>query len=172
MSRIKASDKKYVNAVLFLCEKLGGSVLGKKKLYKLLYYIDFDNYEYKESMKSITGNKYIAWKMGPVPSDKGSVLESMIEYGLLEDTEVYISDDINNAIKYTAKKDPEMSLFSKDEIFIMERVAEKYGQLTGKQLEILTHAEAPYIATEQNEVIDYGLAFYRETVFDDNLVAA
>jgi len=65
-----------------------------------------------------------------------------------------------------------MSLFDEDEIFIMERVAEKYGQLTGKQLEILTHAEAPYIATEQNEVIDYGLAFYRETAFDDNLVAA
>ena len=172
MSKTKASDKKYTNAILFLCKKLGGSVVGKKKLYKLLYYIDFDNYEYKESMKSITGSTYIAWKMGPVPSDKGNILESMVKDGLLEESEVYISDDINNAVKYTAKKEPDMSLFNEDEIFIMERVAEKYGQLTGKQLEILTHAEAPYIATEQNEVIDYGLAFYRETAFDDNLATA
>lgn len=172
MNRTEASDKKYVNAILFLCKKLGGSVVEKKKLYKLLYYIDFDKYEYKESMKSITGNEYIAWKMGPVPKDRGIVLDLMMADGLLEESEVHISDGINNAIKYTAKKEPDMSLFDEDEIFIMERVVKKYGQLTGKQLEILTHAEAPYIATEQNEVIDYGLAFYRETSFDDNLVAA
>ena len=172
MNRVKIYDKKYMNAVLFLCKKLGGSVVGKKKLYKLLYYIDFDNYEYKESMESITGNIYIAWEMGPVPSDKGKMLEFMVANNLLEESEVYISDTINNAIKYTAKKDPDMSLFNEDEIFVMERVVGKYGQLTDRQLEILTHAEAPYIATEQNGVIDYGLAFYRETAFDDNLVTA
>lgn len=173
MTNSAASDnEKYKNAILFLCQKLGGSVLGKKKLYKLLYYIDFDKYEYKESMQSITGNTYIAWKMGPVPSDRGDVLESMIEEGLLEENEVHISDDINNAVKYTAKKDPNINLFSEDEIYIMNRVIKKYGQLSGKQLEILTHAEAPYIATENNEAIDYSLAFYRETTFNDNLVPA
>ena len=83
MSRAKASDKKYMNAILFLCKKLGGSVVGKKKLYKLLYYIDFDKYEYKESMKSITGNEYIAWKMVTVPIDRGVVLDLMIADGLL-----------------------------------------------------------------------------------------
>lgn len=172
MRKDKSSNKKYMNAILFLCKQLGGSVIGKKKLFKLLYYIDFDNYEYKESMKSITGSSYVAWKMGPVPSDRGRILEAMISDNLLEESEVHFSDNINNAVKYVAKEEPDMSLFSEDEIFIMERVIKKYGQLSGKQLEILTHTEAPYIATEQNEVIDYGLAFYRETVFDDNLVAA
>ncbi|MBQ9019730.1 hypothetical protein IJ096_00145 [Candidatus Saccharibacteria bacterium] len=60
-------------------------------LAKLLYYVDFDHYEYKKSMKSITG----------------------------------------------------------------------------EQLEILTHQEAPFIATEPNQDIDYELAFYRGTNFNE-----
>lgn len=170
--KTKLSEQKYMNAVLFLCQKLGGSVVGKKKLYKLLYYIDFDNYEYKEAMKSITGNTYIAWKMGPVPSDKGAAIDTMVDDGLLAKEEVLVANGLNNAIKYTALKEPDMSVFTEDEKYIMERVVTKYGGLTGKQLETLTHAEAPYIATDQNEIIDYGLAFYRETVFDDNMATA
>lgn len=172
MNKTDASEVKYANAILFLCQKLGGSVIGKKKLYKLLYYMDFDNYEYKESMKSITGNSYVAWKMGPVPSDKGKMLDKMVKKGMLSESEVHISDDLNNAVKYTALKEPDMSVFSDDEKYIMTRVIKKYGGLTGKQLETLTHAEAPYIATDQDEIIDYGLTFYRETDFDSNLVAA
>lgn len=172
MHRNSTSEKKYINAILFLCKELGGSIIGKKKLFKLLYYIDFDNYEYKESMKSITGNEYIAWKMGPVPEDRGRMLDLMEAEDLLKENEVHYSDGINNAIQYTAKEDPDMTVFNEDEIYIMKRVAKKYGYLSGKQLEILTHAEAPFIATERNEIMDYGLAFYRETAFDGDLVAA
>lgn len=167
MSKVKRNQEKYINAILFLCEKLGGSIIGKKKLYKLLYYIDFDNYEYKESMKSITGNSYIAWKMGPVPKDKGKMLNFMVKNGFLSKSEVPLSGCSHNAEKYTVLKSPDISVFSADEMHIMERVIKKYGGLTGMQLEILTHSEAPYIATEQNETINYGLAFYRETTFDD-----
>lgn len=166
------NQKKYINAILFLCQKLGGSIVGKKKLYKLLYYIDFDNYEYKESMKSITGNTYVAWKMGPVPSDNGRIIEYMISQKLLSEKEIHLSDGLNDAKQYTALKEPDMSIFTDDERFIMKRVIKKYGQLTGKQLEILTHAEAPFIATEQNEIMDYGLTFYRETSFDDSVATA
>lgn len=172
MSKAKISEKKYINTVLFLCHRLGGSITGKKKLYKLLYYVDFDKYEYKESMQSVTGDTYIAWKMGPVPSSRDGLLNFMILNGLLSEDEEYVSGDLRRAVKYTALVEPDMSVFNEDERYILERVIEKYGGLTGKQLEVLTHAEAPYIATEQNEVIDYGLAFYRETVFDDNLVTA
>ena len=161
------ASQKYINAILFLCQKLGGSIVGKKKLFKLLYYIDFDNYEHNETMESITGNTYIAWKMGPVPSDKGKILEQMIADGIIEKNTVHFSDTINDAEKYTAKQEPDMSLFSNEEISIMERVVKKYGQLSGKQLETLTHAEAPYLATGKNEPIEYGLAFYRETDFND-----
>lgn len=166
----KELDKKCVNVILFLCDELGGKIIGKKKLYKLLYYIDFDRYEFKESMKSITGNTYVAWKMGPVPVAGDETIKRMKELKLIKEDEVCIAENMHNAVVYTAQEKPDMSLFSEDEKFIMKRVVKKYGQLTGKQLEILTHAEAPFIATEQNEVMNYGLAFYRGTNFDDTVV--
>lgn len=172
MDKLKKSQQKYANAILFLCQQLGGSITGKKKLFKLLYYIDFDNYEYHESMQSITGNDYIAWKMGPVPSDRGSILKTMQTEGLLAEEDVHYGNNFNDAVKYIALKEPDLELFSDDEIKIMKRVVKKYGSLSGTQLETLTHAEAPYIATEQNDIIDYGLAFYRETDFDDTLATA
>lgn len=159
-------NAKYINAILFLCQSLGGSVIGKKKLYKLLYYVDFDHYEYKESMRSITGGEYVAWSMGPVPKDRGEVLDYMVQQHLLKRENIHIPN-MNDAVRYTALSEPDMDVFDNDERFILNRVVRKYGGLTGRQLEILTHAEAPYIGTVQNEVIDYGLAFYRETAFDD-----
>ena len=38
------NEKKYENAILYLTQKLGGEVRGKKKLAKLLYFADFDFY--------------------------------------------------------------------------------------------------------------------------------
>jgi len=47
---------------------------------------------------------------------------------------------------------------------MLNRIVVKYGYLTGKQLEELSHAEAPYIGTELRKEIPYELAFYRGTI--------
>ena len=65
----------------------------------------------------------------------------------------------------------EVDAFTDDEKFIIDRVIEKYGRLTGKELEVLTHAEAPYVATEPDDTIDYELAFYRGTNFNNAMAA-
>ncbi len=56
---------------------------------------------------------------------------------------------------------------SREEIEMLDRIAKKYGFLTGKQLEDLTHQEAPYVATEIQKLIPYELAYYRGTDFSD-----
>ena len=38
---------------------------GKVKLFKLLYFLDFQHY--MEVGRSVTSTEYFAWKMGPVP---------------------------------------------------------------------------------------------------------
>jgi uncharacterized phage-associated protein len=50
---------------------------------------------------------------------------------------------------------------------MLDRVIARYGQLNGKQLEDLTHAEAPYIGTEPSQTIAYELSSYRGTDFGD-----
>lgn len=60
------------------------SISWQKKLVKLLYYVDFDRFEYKESMQSVTGDIYRNWPMGPVPDEYGSVILQLIESGKLQ----------------------------------------------------------------------------------------
>jgi uncharacterized phage-associated protein len=168
----KIAKDKYENTILYLCESLGGSLRGKKKLAKLLYYVDFDRYEYKESEKSITGDIYKAWKMGPVPQSFSEIIDSMQREGLLtvdeqEDSPGYLPTSV-----YSVKKKADLSVFDSEDLQILKHVANKYGKLTGKQLEDLTHAEAPYIGTEPNDEIVYELAFYRGTDFSDVVAAA
>lgn len=165
-------SKKYENAILYLCGALGGLLQGKKKLAKLLYYADFDRYEYKESTKSITGDVYKAWKMGPVPARYAEVLDKMYKAGSLGIKESEATNGYLPTAIFEAKKQPDMSVFDDDDIKILEHVVAKYGRLNGKQLEELTHAEAPYIGTEPNDEIVYELAFYRGTDFSDVMARA
>ena len=158
--------KKYQNVILYLCRKLKGEVRGKKKLAKLLYFVDFDSYE--KNQKSVTGDVYRALPMGPVPMSLEKITEEMVGKNILaiqqvEEREGYIPTEV-----YKCATDPDVSVFNKEEIKILDRVIAKYGHLTGKQLEDLSHAEAPYIGTALKEEIPYELALYRGTEFEES----
>lgn len=157
--------KKYQQAILYLCQALGGRIKGKKKLAKLLYFVDFDLYEKHE--KSLTGDIYKALPMGPFPSDLESVLKEMKQAKLLsvetvEEYQGYVPTEM-----YTCLQDPDISIFDEKEKAMLDRIVAQYGHLTGKQLEELSHAEAPYIGTAPTKEIPYELAFYRGTDFSE-----
>src|SRR3989344_793708 len=155
----KVGNKKYKEVILYLAEKLGGEVRGKKKLAKLLYFVDFDFFERYE--KSVTGDVYGALPMGPFPRALEKVVKSLVSEGGIEVNSIKDNPALNPTEVYTAKRKPDLSVFDKHEIEILERVVNNYGCLNGRQLEDLTHAEAPYIGTELNSDIAYELSFYR-----------
>lgn len=157
--------KKYQNAVLYLCRKLGGEVRGKKKLAKLLYFADFDLYEKRQ--RPLTGDVYKAFPMGPLPSAFEEVTAEMAKKKLLAVENIKERDDYNATEVYRCIAEPDASVFDAEEKKMLDRVATKYGHLNGKQLEELTHAEAPFIGTELRKEIPYELAFYRGTDFND-----
>lgn len=165
MASARLKRKKYENTILYLCQKLDGTIYGKKKLAKLLYYVDFDRFEYKESMTSITGDIYEAWKMGPVPQNYTSVIDRLEKEGKISHTKQKTAPGMYDTEVYTALEHADDSVFDEDDKFILDRVVNIYGSLDGAQLETLTHAEAPYIATDPNQEIIYELAFYRGTKF-------
>jgi len=154
----KISEKKYQEVILYLTEKLGGEIKGKKKLAKLLYFVDFDFFE--KFQKSLTGDVYKALPMGPFPVTMERVLADMASEEKITIKFEKVRADYNPTEIYRAKKKMEGN-FSKEERQILDRVILKYGNLSGKQLEDLTHAEAPYIGTAPNQEIAYELAFYR-----------
>ncbi|MBI5621672.1 SocA family protein [Candidatus Falkowbacteria bacterium] len=155
--------KKYQNAILYLCQNLKGEVRGKKKLAKLLYFADFDFYE--KTQKSITGDTYKALPMGPFPASLPDVTTDMTSKKMLSIEPTDEWNGFNPTEIYKCLVDPNVNIFSKDEIEILDRVIVKYGHLTGKQLEDLSHAEAPYIGTQPSKTIPYELALYRGTDF-------
>ncbi|MBI2100249.1 MAG: SocA family protein [Candidatus Vogelbacteria bacterium] len=158
--------KKYHNAVLYLCQKLKGEVRGKKKLAKLLYFADFDLYE--KSQKLITGDVYRALPMGPVPSALEEITAEMTKKRMLSVGPVEEREGYNPTEVYKCLTEPDLSVFDNEEKKMLDRIMIKYGHLNGKQLEDLSHAEAPYVGTELRKEIPYELAFYRGTDFSDS----
>lgn len=158
--------KKYQNAILYLCRKLKGELRGKKKLAKLLYFVDFDLYE--KEQRSLTGDVYKAYPKGPLPVALGGILAEMEKKGLLgvetiqEWGEAYAPTEV-----YINKTEPDTRVFDVNEIKMLDRVARRYGYLNGEQLAELSHAEAPYAAAKPFEEVPYEFTYYRGTDFSD-----
>jgi uncharacterized phage-associated protein len=157
--------KKYQQIILYFCQKLGGEVRGKKKLAKLLYFADFDFFE--RHQKSLTGDIYKALPMGPVQVTLEGIVSEMVKKRMLAIETIKERNGYAPTEVYRCLVDSDESIFSRDEQKMLDRVAVKYGQLNGKQLEELSHAEAPYVGTEPRKEIPYELAFYRGTDFHD-----
>lgn len=157
------ATKKYKEAIVYLCDQLGGEIRGKKKLAKLLYFLDFDNYE--KNHKSITGDVYKKLPMGPFPSAMSAIINDLVKAKKIVLEQEKEKEDYNPTEIYKCKEKADVSVFDKDELEMLKRVVSVYGHLNGKQLEDLSHAEAPYIATEDKGEIAYELAYYRGTDF-------
>lgn len=160
----KLNEEKYKNAILFLLKSCGnGCVWGKKKMYKLLYFLDFDFFEKYE--KPITGDIYHKLQMGPAPSYFDAIAEDLKRKGFLEINKNKNTLGYNDTYVYKALKDPDLRVFDSKEVNMLNRIAKKYGNKTGKELEIITHKEAPFLAVKEGEEMPLELAHYRGTDF-------
>ncbi|MCL5010803.1 MAG: Panacea domain-containing protein [Patescibacteria group bacterium] len=136
----------------------------KKKLAKLLYFVDFDLYEKRR--RPLTGDVYKAFPMGPFPSKLEEITNEMAKEKLLSIDSIEGYGGYNATEVYHCLRKPDTSVFE-EERRMLDHVATKYGHLNSKQLEDLSHYEAPYIGTELRKEIPYELAFYRGTDFSD-----
>jgi len=160
----KLNEKKYRNAILYFANKVGkGSVRGRKKMYKLFYYLDFDFFEKYE--KPITGDVYHKLPMGPAPSYLDAITEDLVKEDFLNVTKRKTGSGYRDTVVYKPLKESDLSVFSPKELGMLKRVVKKYGNKTGTELETLTHKEAPYLAVEEGEEIPLELAHYRGTSF-------
>lgn len=161
---LKLNEKKYKNAILFLSKNVGqGSVWGKKKMYKLLYFLDFDFFEKYE--KPITGDVYHRIQMGPAPTYFDSMVDELVKEKLLKVGRGKSGPGYTDAYVYKALENPDLSVFDEKEVKMLKRIVRTYGNKTGNQLETLTHKEAPYLAVDEGEEMPLELAHYRGTKF-------
>lgn len=154
----KINEKKYRNLILFFANKIKNGTLGKLKIMKLLYFLDFDYFE--KYGKSVSGDEYLRFDLGPVPKMAKRILEKM-EGKDIKITKNKIGSGYNDQQLIEPMKDFDVSLFSREELLMMEEIAGKWEKFSGTDMKNASHGEAPWIATKPNGVIDYNLAYYR-----------
>ena len=156
--------EKLINAIIFFASNT--NFLGKTKLCKLLYFLDFEHF--KDTGRSVTSMDYYAWKMGPVPVELYEEVESP-EPDMAEKVE-FVERPTKRGPMLTVRPLAAMdeSLFSKREMRIMRILAEEYRDTVADNIIEATHLEnQPWhqIYVEQGkrqQLIPYALALRKQ----------
>ena len=154
----KINEKKYKNAIIFFAQKIQNGTLGKLKLMKLLYYLDFDFFE--KYGQSVTHDEYLRFENGPVPRMAEKIIKEM-DGKEIRITKRKIKAELNDQQHIEATTNFDINVFTREELIMLEEVASKWEKFTGSEMKMATHGEAPWISTKPNEFIDYNLSYYR-----------
>jgi len=155
---VKINEKKYKNIILFFANKIQNGTLGKLKIMKLLYFLDFDYFE--KNGQSVSGDEYLRFDNGPVPRMAEKILKAM-NGKEIKITKRKVSFGYKDQQHIESLKAFDVNLFSKEELLFMDETANKWEKFTGAEMKIASHGEAPWVATKPNDIIDYNLAYYR-----------
>jgi uncharacterized phage-associated protein len=127
--------EKLLNAIIFFANNT--RYLGKTKLFKLLYFLDFEHF--KEIGRSVTGLDYFAWKMGPVPSALMDEIEAP-EPDMLES--LVITESVTQKgpkVSFEARIPFDNSYFTRRELRIMNAIADEFRDATADEMVEATH---------------------------------
>ena len=135
---ISHEREKLLNAIIYFAKNT--RFLGKTKLCKLLYFLDFEHF--KETGRSVTGMDYFAWKMGPVPIALYEEID-MPEHDMAEKLE-FIEKPTQYGkpmlvVEPIAEFDP--SHFSHRELRILDDLAKEFGDTRADDMIEATHLE-------------------------------
>jgi uncharacterized phage-associated protein len=135
---ITYNREKLLNAIVYFSKNT--SLCGIVKLFKLLYFLDFEHY--KQTGRSVTGLHYYAWKMGPVPVD---LYEEMPvpEPDLAERVKVTpIKTRFDNPMfLIEAKTEFDSSHFTRRELSLLQSLAYRYDLSNADEMIEATHVE-------------------------------
>ncbi|MFA5421078.1 MAG: type II toxin-antitoxin system antitoxin SocA domain-containing protein [Patescibacteria group bacterium] len=160
----KFNPKKLKNVILYILEKCAGKPnVGETVLYKLLYFIDFDNFEING--QSISGLSYVHLQYGPVPI--ASLYLPVIEDMKLEqELKIIISDYFGLKIKrYINLVTHDIDSLSPKETKVIDSVIGSLSNMSALQIEEYSHGDAPWKLTSEKEVIPYNLVFERQSPY-------
>ena len=148
--------------ILYFCQNTDPKFLGKVKLMKLIYYLDFMHL--KKYGSPVTYDTYVNLEHGPIPSAIKNLVDSAaddIDSSVLADA---ISFDCPPNIKMyrvLPKReftDTDRKYFSESELEILKQVCLRFGDKTTKFIEDASHKESPWQKTTLLQTIPYELA--------------
>lgn len=151
MVKTTLNKGKYENAILYFMKYCNNNYLGVTKLYKLLYYLDFISF--RDKKHSVTGDNYIHNQYGPVPENVDMILGSLKQDKAIKAE--YVEYKENGTMTYEAKKDPDMKLFDKYEVTLLENICKEFQLWPTPKIVEQTHLEAPWFYSKPYDTVDY-----------------
>lgn len=153
---------KFKNILLYILEHCAGKPnVGDAVLYKLFYFADFNYYELYE--EHLTGSTYRKLPFGPVPQRMDTMINQMID----EDNLRRVKTDYHGhtQTRYLPLSKPDLTKLKASEKEVIDRVIEHFSDWSATAISDYSHKDMPWLATKDNQVINYELAFYREAPF-------
>lgn len=154
-NRVVPNYEKYKQMILAYVRSASSKdgKIPKTKLAKLLYLADFT--WFYTHLESMSGMQYRKIKHGPVPDAYFRAIDELFEDGQIsiaptEDGAMLISETRN------AKKNV-LTLVSKEEQKLIEKISAKWKSKNTKEIVAFTHNQLPYAICLENEIISYEL---------------
>ncbi|MDA2670654.1 DUF4065 domain-containing protein [Bacillus cereus] len=141
---------KFINMILYFAQ----NGVQKTKLMKLLFYTDFLNY--KKNLISMSGVPYVRLPFGPVPKDHDLLISSIEKNEMINIDYDFYND--YTIINIKAIEEFDDSLFTSDEIKILEQVKEHFKHFGSVAISDFSHEETGWKDTEDKEIISYDYA--------------
>lgn len=130
------------------------------KLNKILFLADFRAYGYRG--ESITGSQYIHNHYGPTARAMMPARNKLEEAGRFHMEERRFFEQKQN--RPIANSNPNLAVFEKDEIELVDQIIEEFWDYTANQLSEETHTYIPWMVTEQGEEIPYNAVYVLKEV--------
>jgi len=147
---------KFTGMIIFFTERLKP---WKTKLNKLLFYADFIMYE--KSGFSMSGIRYRAIPMGPVPENYDSIFEYLAKKDEFDiKSTPFHNGGIGEQFKPNPKHKFNPDLFSEAELSVLEEVAKRFRDTSTDEIIEISHKEKGWIDNNfEKKIIDYKYSF-------------
>lgn len=134
----------------------------KTQLNKLLFYADF--LSFKRSCFSISGARYRAIEMGPVPQNFNSIFEFLINRKQVNVSHIEFSNgSIGEQFFANPDRKFESSKFTQTELQVLYDVSDAFKNLSTQNIIDISHSETAWIQNEaERKLINYQFAFELE----------
>ncbi len=147
------NTEKLKNLILFFVTKISSENLGKTKLFKLIFFADYE--ANNRIGYTISGDTYLKFPRGPVPKSASMVIKDMEEK-----KELIVNEELRNGYFLTTYKaliNPEMGIFSGEERDILGSVLGDFGNKSRGKLVELSHQMESWLK----------VGMYEEMTFDN-----
>ncbi len=148
--------------LLYFCNYTDVKFLGKVKLMKLFYFLDFMHI--KAYGSPVTYDTYVKLEHGPIPSFIKNLVDTAaddIESSVLSDT-IYFErparTDMFRVLPRRKFTEKDRKYFSETELEVLEKVCKRFGTENTKTIEDASHQEASWKESSLLDKIPYTLA--------------